>query len=362
MKPCNRLGLLGAAVAIAVFAVGTARAAADLSPNEKLFAELYKLPAAERTQKIIEGAKKEGGFQFLTGIRGKDGQALLTYWVKRYPDIKIDRSELGAQDAAARVYAEETAGRHLTDVATMSVADTALLLEKNFTARFETPATDKVLPQYKQLLDPDHRFVPWLWSEHGMSYNPNMLSEAEAPKEWFDMCNPKYKGQMSLDPLENRFLTGMLAMMGEEKLREWLECLGKNDPIIIRGHTTRLHLMMAGDHPIMAENYYYQGVHDNELNPKKAPFKPVYSAPTLGYANIELINRMAPHPYGSLLYIDWSLDTDAQSYMASIYRAPVTVKHPFLPDNIPLVLFGPESPAMSEKLAGYWVKSIGDKR
>ena len=333
-----------------------------LSAVEQLYAELYKLPAAERLKKLEEGAAKEPTFNFLTGIRGRDGQALMKFWDQRYPNLKIARSELGAQDAAARIYAEEKAGKHLTDVGSMSVADTALLLKDNLTARYQTPATDRVLPQYKQLLDPNHKYIPWLWSEHGIAYNPTMLKPEDAPKAWFDLCDPKYKGQVSFDPLENRFLTGMLAMLGEEKLQEWLQCVGKNEPIIMRGHTVRLNLMMAGDHAIMGENYFYQGIRDNEKNPKKAPFKAVYTAPVLGYANIELINRNAPNPYRAALYVDWSLDTDAQGYMASLYRSPVSMKHPFMPDNVPLVMYGAEDPAVSERIAGYWNKWVGDKR
>jgi iron(III) transport system substrate-binding protein len=366
MQSFARSGVFSGAMALALmaglFAADGARAADDLSAVEKLYADLYKLPAAEREKKILEGARKEKPLNFLTGIRGRDGIALMSFWTKKYPDIKIDRSELGAQDAAARIYSEEKAGRHLTDVGTMSVADTALLLQENYTARYQTPATDRVLPQYKQLLDPDHRYIPWLWSEHGIAYNPEMLKPEDAPKDWFDLCKPHLKGQVSFDPLENRFLTGMLAMMGDQKIQEWLQCVGKNEPIIMRGHTVRLNLMMAGDHAVMGENYFYQGTLLNEKNPKKAPFKAVYTAPVLGYANIELINRNAPSPYTAALYLDWSIDEDAQNYMASLYRAPVTVKHPFMPDNIPLVLYGAETPEMSERLAGYWNKFIGASR
>ena len=362
MKSFSHLRLALGVLVAAGIVVGAQAGAAELSAVEKLYAELYKLAPAERQKKIREGARKEESLNFLTAIRGKAGRGLMKVWKKSYPEISINRSELGAQDAAARINTEEKAGRHLTDVGTMSVADTALLMKNNYTARYQTPMTDGILPQYRKFLDPKHKYTPWLWSEHGMAYNTKLIKAKDAPKSWFDLCKPQFKGQVSFEPIENRFLTGMLAMLGEEKLIEWLKCIGNNEPIIQRGHTVRLQLLLAGDHAINGENYFYRGTQQAEKNPKKAPFKAVYDAPVLGYANAELINRMAPHPYRAALYIDWSLGKDAQSYMAGLYRAPVTIKHPFIPENANLVLFGAVAPDVSERIAGYWKKYVGTRR
>ncbi|MEE8084957.1 MAG: hypothetical protein V3T46_07045, partial [Alphaproteobacteria bacterium] len=55
---------------LAVFAVAlTAPAAAQsLSANEKLYAELAKLPAKERHARIVAGAKKEGVFEYVNSL------------------------------------------------------------------------------------------------------------------------------------------------------------------------------------------------------------------------------------------------------------------------------------------------------
>ena len=61
-------GMLGLAAVSALFLAVTAQAASNLtdpqyplSANEKLYAELAKLPVAERHAKIVEASKKESG-------------------------------------------------------------------------------------------------------------------------------------------------------------------------------------------------------------------------------------------------------------------------------------------------------------
>jgi len=103
-------------------------------------------------------------------------------------------------------------------------------------------------PAAQGFLDKENRWLPWYWSEHGISYNTNLIPPDRAPKDWQDLCNPAYKGQVSFDPPETRFMVGLYILMGEEKFRGWLKCMGENQPIIQRGHTQRMNLMLAGDH------------------------------------------------------------------------------------------------------------------
>ena len=122
--------------------------------------------------------------------------------------------DLGSQDAAERFIAEESAGRHLTDILTLGVPDMAIILKHNFVAKFPTPATKKILKQYQNFIDPAERWIPWYWAEHGISYNTNLIKPDKAPKTWFDLCKPEFKGQVSFDPSETRFLAGLLCHDG----------------------------------------------------------------------------------------------------------------------------------------------------
>lgn len=335
---------------------------ATLSANEKLYAELAAFPAVERAKRIEDGAKKEGAVQLQIGFSGADGRNLIKLLQDRFPAVKVSYDVLQPADSANRFVSESIVGRHMTDVLTLSVAETTEIMQHNLAARYTTPLSDKILPQYRTFIDPEARWTPWIWSEHGIAYNTHLVKPEDAPKSYFDLCKPIFKGMVSLEPLENRFLIGMNLILGEERFREWLECLGKNDPIIMLGHTTRLTLMLAGDHSVMAENYLYRGTGLAQKDPKKAPFKAVYEAEVMGYANVGIISQHAPHPHAAAMYVDWTLGEEAQKYMGTIGRGTLSTKHPYMPDDAKLVLFGYETPETVKRLADYWVKYVGNKR
>ncbi len=151
--------------------------------TEQLYATLAKLPADQREKRIEEGARKEGKLNFVHTWRGKNARDHVKLFEKRYPFVKVDMGDLGSQDAAERFIAEESAGRHLTDILTLGVPDMAIILKHNFVAKFPTPATKKILKQYQNFIDPAERWIPWYWAEHGISYNTNLIKAGQSAQD-----------------------------------------------------------------------------------------------------------------------------------------------------------------------------------
>ena len=336
-----------------------AAAQADKSPVEQLFAELAKLEPAERQKRLEDGARKEGKVWLVT-MGNELGRQHTALFQKRYPFLTIEPAGMGSQDKAEQFIAEETAGRHLTDAMSVAVPVLADIARMRLIAEYPTPAATRILPQYHGFLDPQNRWLPWYVSEHGISYNSDIIKPADAPKSWDDLCNPKYKGQMSFEPTETRFLLAIQALMGEEKMKSWLQCIGDNQPIFQRGHEARTRLMLAGDHAIQGENLLYAGT---ELKRQQnAPFEAVYSAEVLIDAVAIVINRQAPHPYAAALYADWNLSDESQNLIANAMRGAVAVKHPFFPDDVKLVTFGYKDQATVDRLHGYWKDYVLKKK
>lgn len=340
----------------------TAAAQERLSTVEKLYAELATLPTPERARQIEDGARREGKLVLVHTLRGALGAGHVDLFRKRYPFLALDvAADIGSQDAAERLYAEETVGRHLTDVIVTAVMDIATLIRRDFVARYPTPAVAAILPQYRSFIDRENRWVSWFWSEHGISYNTTLVPKDKAPKSWGDLCNPFFKGNVSFDPAENRFLSGLHSMLGEDRTRALLECIGKNDPIIQRGHTQRMELMLAGDHMVQGDNYLYHGVAMQRTNPR-APFAIVYSAPFLATNDVAAINRNAPNPYAAALFADWTLTPESQQYLAVRLRGPVALKHPYLPDGVKLVDNVDPPRDVMERLLSYWRRYVEKNR
>ena len=331
-----------------------------LSPAEKLYADIQNLPQDQRQARLEAEAHKEGKLVLINTMRGQNKhQADL--FKKRYPYIDVQMSgDIGSQDGAEQIYAEETAGRHLTDELVGARPDLDELLDKNMLARYSTPMSKVILPQYTGFTDPENRWLPFYWSEFGISYNTNLVPPDKAPKSWQDLCNPYFKGNVSYEPAEARFLAGLATMLGEKGTEDYLKCIGANDPIIQRGHDQRAQLMLSGDHWVASDNYLYSGLAIKRKNPS-APYGMVLTAPILAFAGLVTINRNAPDPAASALFADWLMTPESQEYIASELRGPIALKHPFLPDTVKLVQVNDVKPDEMNRLFGYWKKYIEKK-
>ncbi|HEY4406928.1 MAG TPA: extracellular solute-binding protein [Xanthobacteraceae bacterium] len=333
-------------------------AAAQNSSVDKIYADLAQLPAAERGKRMEDGARREGKLVIIHTMRGNLATEHVGLFQKRFPFLKIElENDIGSQDATERLYTEETAGRHLTDVINVALPDLTALRNKDMLARLSSPATGTILPPYQGFIDPAGHWTPWYWSEHGLSYNSSLVPKDKVPTGWKDLCNPFFKGSVSFDPAEDRYLAGLNAMFGEQGTEQLLKCIGENDPIIQRGHAQRVELMLAGDHMLQGDNYLYQGIIIQRKNPS-APYAIVYSAPAFGFAGVAAINKNAQHPYAAALWADWSLTPESQGYVARLLRGPVALKHPFFPDSMKIVTYVDAPPDVMERLMGYWNKYV----
>jgi iron(III) transport system substrate-binding protein len=335
----------------------TAQAPA-LSPAERIYAQLARMEPSARAKALEDGARREGSVVIVHTYRGKEARDHIALFEKRYPWLHVDETDIGSQDAAERLLAEETAGRHLTDVVNLAIPDLTALIAANVLARYPTPATKAILDQYRRFIDPQHRWTPWEFSEHGISYNTKLVSPDKAPRAWSDLCKPAFHGAVSYDPGETRFLTGLYTMLGDAGAERLIKCIGENKPLIQRGHIQRMELMLAGDHMVQGDNYLFLGADAKRKNPS-TPFAIVYSAPILAWADAMVINRNAPHPYAAALFTDWALSQESQDYVAGLLRGPLTEKHPFLPEDTRLVEFNMVPQAEVDRLQGYWSKYVG---
>lgn len=357
------------AVAAALFA-GTialfdaaAQTSTPLSVNEKLYADLFKMAPDKRAQAIVAGAKKEGRVELLNAQYGPDWRAAEMKWAERYPDVIKASNGLSSSTIAERLVAEESAGKHMTDAGYLSSVDVALVVARGFAARYETPMTDRILDKYRGFLGqyPNKDWTPASMTTHGMAYNFKLLSDDKAPKAWFDLCKPEFKGQVSYDPIELRLLIAWYTMLGEAKARELIQCIGANDPILGPAHGARFQMLEAGDHPVSGDVLLHYVQKARSTYPAKTTTKEVFTAPLLADAFGSVINKNAPHPYAAALFVDWKLSEDNQHHLTTLFYDPLTKPATFTPGDAEIVLFGPVDKAIGDRLLGYWNQYVTKK-
>jgi ABC-type Fe3+ transport system substrate-binding protein len=355
--------ILSAAAAAVVAALSLPAVAAEPTASEKLYADLAKLPADQRTAKILEGAKKEGKIEVLSANFGDVWRPNDMQWEKRYPEIKYNKTGLSSNIIAERIVTEETAGRHLTDVGVLSSVDTVQLVKRDMAAHYQTPVIDRIVPKYRGFIGqfPATTWTPVSMTTHVMAYNSKMLTGDHIPKQWFDLCKAEYKGQASYDPIEVRLLTAWYTMLGEEKAKELIQCIGATNPILGPNHTARFMMLDQGDHVVSGDILQN---HVNKMQfdqPTKYSAKAVYTAPVLADAFGVVINKNAPSPYAAALYTDWQLSDDTQNHFVNIFYDSLVAPPKFTPPDAEMVLFGPIDQAIVDRLVGYWNQYVTKK-
>jgi hypothetical protein len=139
VTPRRGLAAMAAAAAATIPALtgAFAQGASDkLSKAETIYAELAALPTAERSRRIEQGARLEGKVVLIHTLRGEVGAGHVDLFHKRYPFLQLDvTGDIGSQDAAERLLAEEAAGRHLTDSIITAVMDLSELIRRDYVAR-----------------------------------------------------------------------------------------------------------------------------------------------------------------------------------------------------------------------------------
>ncbi len=227
--------------ALSVAAGLIAASAANLAQAQGFTPDPVDMTAAKREGKVVwytstpvEQAQKIGKlFEEATGIR-----------------VELFRS---GGSAVVRRFAQETdAGRFAVDVMTTSdPAASEAFAKKGMFVAFRPKNFDKVPAEAKH---PQGQYIAQRLNMMVMVAREDRVTEADMPKSWTDLANPKYKGKMVMpDP---SFTALQLMVVGTlAKTYGWgfYENLRKNDTMIVQGHQQVSDMLKRGERIIAAE-------------------------------------------------------------------------------------------------------------
>jgi iron(III) transport system substrate-binding protein len=228
----------GSALLLGTGAKALAQSATAMTPHEK---ELY------------EAAKKEGGELTWYTAQSDDitAQALGRSFEKIYPGIKVNVLRTTAQVAYQRVTQEIKASAIQCDV--FSTTDIGHCVEMKSKGSFEKYIPDnssKVLDIYKGY-DPDGYYFVTSAGMIGIGYNTSKVKEADAPKNWTDLLDPKWKDNIALGhPGFSGYVGTWALTLRNQYGWEFFEKLAKNNPRVGRSINDTVTMLNAGESAI----------------------------------------------------------------------------------------------------------------
>ncbi|MGH7834312.1 MAG: ABC transporter substrate-binding protein, partial [Candidatus Binatia bacterium] len=226
-----RTKAVGAAVLVWFFCL-QAPVSADV---EELFAQLNKLPAAERQQRLVEGAKKEGEVMLYSSSGLEEIRSLTNLFSKKYPFVKVRYNKRGGSQLYNVALMEFTGKKYLADVYWAGVSTLGpIYKEKKMLARYLSPERTAVADEYK---DKDGYWTATRTSVAIFAYHAKKVPAEKIPKTYADLLDPFWKGLLAVDSSPGRFTMLLANRMGWEKAEDFHKKLAQQDLRIHRGRT-----------------------------------------------------------------------------------------------------------------------------
>ena len=284
---------------------------------------------AQSETELIRGAKQEGKVMFWSAMRNEDNQALVEGFEAKYPFVKVDVLRASSEQLVNRAVTESLAGKATADV--LNGFALKALQNRGMLLAYESPEAAHYPLGFK---DPKHYWISLYNGYSTIGYNSKLVSKADAPKDWPDLLNPKWKGQIGMDKEEYFWYAGMLKHWGEEKGRTFMESLARQQIHWRSGHSLLANLMSTGEFPLMGI------VYPDRIEQMKANGEPVdwvrTADPILVNLGLVVIAAKAPHPNAAKLFYNYSVSREGQTILRK--RNRVSARDdvpPLVPDMDP---------------------------
>jgi iron(III) transport system substrate-binding protein len=288
----SRRLVLGAGLALAA-----APLAARAAPDIKTTADVAK-------------AEAEGEVLFYTHDGEAGASAVVDGFSKDFPKIKANY--LRAQNGALynKILSERSAGRFSVDAIQFSEIGTAIdFQKKGGFEKYQSPQFAAYDTKYQS--DPPGY---WTWSGvtfAGIAYNTDRVKPGDAPKDWKDLLDPKWRNAISVKQATSGMQFAEWYIMRQMFGDDYWKQFAKQRP---KGFDARAQLfdrLAKGDDKVcgLAEIAGYQLYHE-----KGAPI--AFVAPPAGLPVTPTcagVVSKAPHPEAAKLFIDWLLSPRGQA-------------------------------------------------
>src|SRR5882672_11040239 len=324
----------------AVFLASTVLAAtafpvhAQVKPNATA-ADIGLYVGADRLQKLVEGAKKEGELSLYTSAQADDIGAVAAAYEKKY-GIKVSMWRASSEKVLQRAIAEARAKRRTLDVAETNGPEMESMHREKILQRIVSPHhADLIAPA----LRPHGEWVGTRLNVFVQAYNTKAVRKEDLPKSWEDLFDPKWKGKLGIEQEDADWLAGMLGEMGEAKgTKLFKDIVAKNGMSMRKGHTLLAQLVVSGEIPLALTVYNYKA---EQLRGKGAPIDWFAIGTAIARPNGVGVARAAPHPHAAVLFYDFEISEEGQKILAQRDFVPTNRKVDTPLNKLPLKFVDP---------------------
>jgi iron(III) transport system substrate-binding protein len=306
---------------------------------------------AQSEADLIPGARKEREVVFWSSMRIDDSKSLAAGFEAKYPFVKVDIFRAGGEQIVNRAIAEHLAGKTTYDV--LNAFALKVLQNRGLLQPYGAPEAVHYATGFK---DAQNHWVSLYSGYNVIGYNTKLVAKGEAPKNWEDLLQPRWKGKLGMDDEEYFWHAGMLKHWGEDKGRKYMEALSRQGLQFRNGHALLADLMSVGEFPVAVV------VYPDQIEQMKLKGQPVDWVKTTDPILVNLapvsVAAKSPHPNAAKLFLNYSIAKEGQEILQKARRA--SARHdvpPLVPDMDPrklkLAPLDPEIPTNTEHIKDF---------
>jgi iron(III) transport system substrate-binding protein len=275
---------------------------------------ISSFPALAQNAALIDAAKKEGIVAWYTGSNLVTMRAVADVFEQKYAPIKVQLTQNNSERMVNRVRAEKDTGKLFFDVLNLSLAP--LVVPMGVLAPYDSPERKAYGAKFK---DAKNFWTSMTSNYFVIGYHLRFVPRAEAPKDWPDLLQPKWKGKFGMDPEEYDWFGAMREALGEEKAAHFMKGFAQQDIQWHKGHTQVLQLLVAGEFPLgLVYAHALEG-----LKKKGAPLEWVRTTkPIVASTSMIGVSAQPAHPNAARLLVDFILSHEGQSMILKYGSVP----------------------------------------
>jgi iron(III) transport system substrate-binding protein len=276
--------------------------------------------APDREAILLNGARKEAEVSVYTSLVVEDMGAAAAAFEKRY-GVKVRYWRASSEKILQRVLTEVRSGRHEFDVIETNGPELEALHREKMLARAASSHDADLLPAS---IRPHKEWAGLRLNMFVQAYNTNLIRQADLPKSYQDLRDPKWKGKLAIEAEDVDWFAAVVKDLGESAgLKLFRDIASTNGLALRKGHTLLAGLVASGEVPLALTLYNHNA---DRLKQKGAPIDWFFIQPAFARVNGIALGRKAPHPHAAVLFYDFMLGPEGQSILQKANYVPTNLK------------------------------------
>ena len=280
---------------------------------------VYRYRGADREQRLLENARKEGSVVLYTSLAPTESGPLGQAFEKK-TGVKVEIFRTISEKVVQRAVTEARAKRFAFDVVETNAPEMEIMAREKLFSEFHSPH----LADLPAGAIPAHRqWIPDRVNFFVVAFNTGKVKREEIPRSYSGFLDPKWKGRIGIEATDAEWMATLVKIWGEPAGMAYFRKLAEMKPDVRKGHILLAELIAAGEIPVGLTVYNSNA---ESLKRRGAPIDWLPVEPVVGRPQGIAVGRNAPHPHAALLFVDFVLSPEGQELLNSMGRVPVSTK------------------------------------